>query len=522
MVPKVAGKGRNFVGAGLYYLHDKKALTTGRVAFTHTENLPTRDPDKAIKCMAWTALRQDQLKVRSGGSSKGRKLTQPVYCYSLSWAPGEEPSQEEMIGAAKETLKELGLEQHEALFVGHNDEPHPHIHVIVNRVHPETGIAAKLSMDHLKLSKWAEAFERRQGQIRCEQRVENNELRRQGEFVKDKGSQHSAEFHRWRQERVARQHDKRAMETMVLDARQERERDQLRMARDRRIEEKRQQVRDATRADWRDLYAIQRQEQGRLAAAQRNVWTRVRFFTRTHGEEFRAAGKSARKEMLKGAASALMGSRRQYSELERKQQKERRFFAGRLKQRTKELTRGIYKEHERRLSELRERQSRELSDLRSRQSEESQQQAREIREGRDKEIYRKERPRNLRSQFNKASRGDDARSSGGSARGGKQAAPPREAQSAAKTPTEKQQHPPSRMDSFKENAKDVTGKTTKRSHGPGGLGSKFREAAKDKGKESSASMRDAFQENKSDIEKTQDAGRERSRTIKPPGPKKPD
>ena len=57
MVPKVAGKGRNFVGAGLYYLHDKKALTRERVAFTHTENLPTRDPDKAIKCMAWTALR---------------------------------------------------------------------------------------------------------------------------------------------------------------------------------------------------------------------------------------------------------------------------------------------------------------------------------------------------------------------------------------------------------------------------------------------------------------------------------
>jgi hypothetical protein len=42
------------------------------------------------------------------------------------------------------------------------------------------------SPGHLKLSSWAEEFEKRQGQIRCEQRVENNALRRQGEFVKER------------------------------------------------------------------------------------------------------------------------------------------------------------------------------------------------------------------------------------------------------------------------------------------------------------------------------------------------
>ncbi|MBB4375253.1 hypothetical protein GGD63_008102 [Bradyrhizobium sp. cir1] len=45
MVPKVAGKGRSFMGAGMYYLHDKKAETSERVAFTYTVNLPTRDPE---------------------------------------------------------------------------------------------------------------------------------------------------------------------------------------------------------------------------------------------------------------------------------------------------------------------------------------------------------------------------------------------------------------------------------------------------------------------------------------------
>ncbi len=268
MVPKVAGKGRNFVGAGLYYLHDKKALTTERVAFTHTENLPTRDPDKAIKCMAYTAMRQQQLKTRAGGSAKGRKLEQPVYCYSLSWAPGKEPSQEQMIDAARESLKQLGLEGHETLLVGHNDEPHPHIHVIVNRVHPETGIAAPLKKDFLKLSAWAEAFEKRHGKIHCEQRVENNALRRQGEFVRDRDSQHMAEFHRWRHERVDSHQDRRTVESAALEARQERERDQLGIARDRRIEETRQRLRETTRADWRDLFAVQRQERSRLDRAE--------------------------------------------------------------------------------------------------------------------------------------------------------------------------------------------------------------------------------------------------------------
>ena len=55
MVPKIAAKGKNFKGAGDYYLHDKNADTKERVAFTHTLNLPTDDPEKAIRLMARTA-----------------------------------------------------------------------------------------------------------------------------------------------------------------------------------------------------------------------------------------------------------------------------------------------------------------------------------------------------------------------------------------------------------------------------------------------------------------------------------
>ena len=536
MVPKVAGKGRNFVGAGLYYLHDKKALTRERVAFTHTENLPTRDPDKAIKCMAYTAMRQQQLKTRAGGSAKGRKLEQPVYCYSLSWAPGEEPSQEDMIGAARESLKRLGLADHEALFVGHNDEPHPHIHVIVNRVHPETGIAAPLKKDFLKLSTWAEEFEKQQGLIRCEQRVENNALRAQGEFVKDRDSQHAAEFHRWRIERGNRRHDKRAVETAMLDARHERERDQLRIARDQRVEEKRLRVKETTRADWRDLFTIQRQERGRLDAAQRNAWTRVRHFIRTHRAEFRTAGKTVRRQMLKSAFKAFIGSKTQYAELDRKQKAQRIYFAGKLTLRTRELTKEIRTAHDRNLAALRQRQDFERQDMRSRHSGQSQDEAREIRDGRDKEIYRQERrdkrshelnetkreilkepsPKPQRSflsgRFSKASA--KVKENNGRAPGGQSA------QQNRQPSTVKRQPVSDRAAAFREEAKDVTEKRGTSKQG-GGLSERFKRAARDAEPTEAKSLpkKTIFKENANDL--SQDTGRERSKTLKPPGGRKP-
>jgi hypothetical protein len=76
------------------------------------------------------------------------------------------------------------MESHQAVLVVHNDKAHPHIHVVVNRVHPRTGLYADYSRDRLRLSAWAEAYERRTGRILCWERVENNRRRGNGEFVR--------------------------------------------------------------------------------------------------------------------------------------------------------------------------------------------------------------------------------------------------------------------------------------------------------------------------------------------------
>lgn len=178
MIPRVSKGGGSFHHAGLYYLHDKGTTASAeRVAFSETINLPTDDPEKAFKVMAWTADHQADLKLATGGSAVGRKLEKPVYTYSLSWAPHEKPDRADMTEAAKASLKTLGMRDHQAVLIAHNDTAHPHIHVIVNRVHPVNGRAASTSCDTLKLSKWAERYERQRGQILVDQRVINNAQR---------------------------------------------------------------------------------------------------------------------------------------------------------------------------------------------------------------------------------------------------------------------------------------------------------------------------------------------------------
>lgn len=181
MVPRIADTGHSFKGAGLYYIHDKKAKTKDRVEWTHIHNIPTRDPDKAFRLMAYTAMNAQYLKQQAGVPLTGRKAKNgSVYSYSLAWHPDQQPEKQTMLDAALETLGLLQLEEHEAVMVAHNDTNHPHVHVVCNLIHPETGKKTVPSYDRLILSAWAEEVERNEGLIYCEQRVINNELRRNG------------------------------------------------------------------------------------------------------------------------------------------------------------------------------------------------------------------------------------------------------------------------------------------------------------------------------------------------------
>lgn len=181
MIPKITTGGRSFKGAFRYYLHDKDQTTRERVAWTHTENLLTDDPDKAWKVMAYTAKEAERLKEASGQKMTGRKLTKPVFAYSLSWHPEQDPDQEHMLTTARKSLDVLGFTEHEIVIIAHRDEPQKHVHVIVNRVHPLTGIAGDTGNSKLKLSDFAHEYELKNGKVYCRQREENQRKRIQGE-----------------------------------------------------------------------------------------------------------------------------------------------------------------------------------------------------------------------------------------------------------------------------------------------------------------------------------------------------
>ena len=184
MVPVIAGMGTSFKGAFLYYCHDKDARTTMRVAWTETRNLMADTVDKAWRFMAYTAKSRERLKQAAGVKATGRKLEKPVFTYSLSWHPEQSPTKREMLQAADDSLKALGLEEHQVIISCHRDEPHSHVHLIVNRTHPLTGIAAKLSRSKRKLSDFARVFQRKEGTDYCPAREENYQKRKAGKRTK--------------------------------------------------------------------------------------------------------------------------------------------------------------------------------------------------------------------------------------------------------------------------------------------------------------------------------------------------
>jgi Relaxase/Mobilisation nuclease domain/Large polyvalent protein-associated domain 7 len=58
--------------------------------------------------------------------------------YELSWPPGERPTRPQWRDCASHTLKALGYRDHQFMIVAHDDKKHFHIHIMVNKVHPET------------------------------------------------------------------------------------------------------------------------------------------------------------------------------------------------------------------------------------------------------------------------------------------------------------------------------------------------------------------------------------------------
>ena len=91
------------------------------------------------------------------------RVTGPVYHLTISFDPNDLVTPAQMQAVADRVLSDLGLAEHQALLVAHQDRSHPHVHIMVNRVHPETGVAWDRWQDQPQIQRTLRQLERELG-----------------------------------------------------------------------------------------------------------------------------------------------------------------------------------------------------------------------------------------------------------------------------------------------------------------------------------------------------------------------
>jgi hypothetical protein len=124
----VSSSGKSFRALAAYLATGRSGEEHERVAWSAGRNLPTDDPELAATFMRATAAQSD-------------RVEKPVYHIALSFDPSDPVDRAAMEQVANHLLERLGLAEHQAVIVAHRDREHPHLHLLVNRVHPETGLA---------------------------------------------------------------------------------------------------------------------------------------------------------------------------------------------------------------------------------------------------------------------------------------------------------------------------------------------------------------------------------------------
>lgn len=187
MIIRIEKSGGSFRGAGQYYLHDKlpeaergknvaKELmptTDERVWFTDTRNCANLDPEKALDEMWHVAESQQWLKAQVGGRTSGRVCSEPVKTISIAWAKEDAPTPDHMVEAADAFLKHMGWDGHQAVYVGHRDTEHRHIHIILNRVDHEIGRTLDDGFERRRAQAFALSYEKEMGKLWCVERELN-------------------------------------------------------------------------------------------------------------------------------------------------------------------------------------------------------------------------------------------------------------------------------------------------------------------------------------------------------------
>ncbi len=354
-------------------MHDaSKAKTDERVGWAQTLNLATQDPNHAWHEMYDTYAAQGALKAAAGKDARGRKNNKPVLHYTLSWHEDDQPTAEEMKEAAQASLKVMGLGEHEALMAAHKDKQHLHVHIVVNTVHPETGMTAPMKFSKLELSKWAESYEVLNG-LHCEARVKNNaeRERQKGErqheafemltaFNKAEKLPEKAPYVPVKHKETSRAHwfDKKEITDRMramragLDAelkterdatwqRHQKQRDDLDARSKAGVDQARDHIKSIYKPQWRNLYFNQKKEARYVARLAGDLFERASYVYQ-YRERLAGTGKPLTVGQMLSYIRAPARLQQRIGDLH---EQERRALARQSKAESKALTDAVWQRH---------------------------------------------------------------------------------------------------------------------------------------------------------------------------------
>lgn len=212
MIGKVSGTGKGFRGLLAYLMRGRKDdPDPERVAWAETRNVLFSDPERAMRIMRRTA-------------NMSARCEKPVYHFSISWREDEVVTDEAQRRVADRVLQTLGLDEHQAILIGHKDTAHRHVHFLINRVHPDKLTAWRTSNDFSRLERAVGELALENGMVYVPGRFnEPDRFRREAKLARDSERQRARRLgieanltRRWTPEQIKSRRD--VIITEVLEA----------------------------------------------------------------------------------------------------------------------------------------------------------------------------------------------------------------------------------------------------------------------------------------------------------------
>jgi hypothetical protein len=154
------GRGTNFAGALAY------ALRVGPECWHGAENLLFPIAEAAVEMVATYRTKHRE------ASRSGPRTRRPVLHAVLGWHADDAAwlTWEHVTQTVRAALRHMRLGEHQSAWAMHTDTGKPHVHLVANLVHPETGDVARLGLIKKRMSEFCADYEQALGDVRCKRR----------------------------------------------------------------------------------------------------------------------------------------------------------------------------------------------------------------------------------------------------------------------------------------------------------------------------------------------------------------